>query len=251
MNPELRSFLVELASRYGREKSEYLAKLLDGISTMEKLPSIVNRLGGWMNTDDLETLAEMCERSSDLDSSLCAEALRTATMTLENERSREKVSLVWTGPTTPFVSTRSTKSVLIDIVGRARSSLFLVSYVAYDVDSIVQALGKALERGVKIELLMESTEAHGGRVTMDSIGLLREKLPGAIFYWWDEENASVHAKGAVVDGKNAFITSANLTGAAMERNMELGVLIEGGEVPKRLHEHLEALVTTKKIKRVE
>jgi len=30
----------------------------------------------------------------------------------------------------------------------------------------------------------------------------------------------------------------------MERNMELGVLIKGGELPSDLHRHLESLVAT-------
>jgi phosphatidylserine/phosphatidylglycerophosphate/cardiolipin synthase-like enzyme len=35
-------------------------------------------------------------------------------------------------------------------------------------------------------------------------------------------------KVAVADGSICFITSANLTGYAMEKNMEMGVLIEVG-----------------------
>jgi phosphatidylserine/phosphatidylglycerophosphate/cardiolipin synthase-like enzyme len=37
----------------------------------------------------------------------------------------------------------------------------------------------------------------------------------------------MHAKAAVADSSTAFLTSANLTEAALERNMELGVLIHG------------------------
>ena len=48
----------------------------------------------------------------------------------------------------------------------------------------------------------------------------------------------------------AYITSANLTAAAMERNMELGVLVKGGNLPIELHQHLEALISTKIIEQV-
>jgi cardiolipin synthase A/B len=61
---------------------------------------------------------------------------------------------------------------------------------------------------------------------------------------------SVHAKCAVADGAVAFITSANLSTAAMERNMELGVLIRGGTIPDNLDRHLDALVTTGIVERV-
>ena len=55
----------------------------------------------------------------------------------------------------------------------------------------------------------------------------------------------VHAKVAVCDEALCFISSANLTGHAMEKNMEVGVLIRGGALPQTLHRHLEALVTIK------
>jgi hypothetical protein len=34
----------------------------------------------------------------------------------------------------------------------------------------------------------------------------------------------------------------------MERNMELGVLLRGGQVPGLLDQHLEALVTTRQLR---
>jgi phosphatidylserine/phosphatidylglycerophosphate/cardiolipin synthase-like enzyme len=45
----------------------------------------------------------------------------------------------------------------------------------------------------------------------------------------------------------AFITSANLTNAAMEKNMELGVRLVGGAIPEQLRGHFEALIATKVI----
>ena len=43
----------------------------------------------------------------------------------------------------------------------------------------------------------------------------------------------------------ALITSANLTGKAMEDNMEIGTLIKGGNLPEQLSKHLAALVDEK------
>ena len=57
----------------------------------------------------------------------------------------------------------------------------------------------------------------------------------------------VHAKVDVADGSSCFITSANLTGHAMEKNMEAGVLTSGGHIPGLLNKHLRALVDTKVI----
>lgn len=73
-----------------------------------------------------------------------------------------------------------------------------------------------------------------------------------MLYAWRERSAqftggSVHAKVAIAIGNVCSITSANLTGHAMERNMKAGVLISGGHIPKLLYEHLQALVDTKTV----
>jgi phosphatidylserine/phosphatidylglycerophosphate/cardiolipin synthase-like enzyme len=84
--------------------------------------------------------------------------------------------------------------------------------------------------------------------------MLKRKIPRLEIFEWDRTkadlptNASVHAKCAVADGNIAFVTSANLSEAAMERNMELGVLMRGGQVPSLLDRHLAALVTTKQLR---
>ena len=70
------------------------------------------------------------------------------------------------------------------------------------------------------------------------------------FYVWPAElrvsqgggHASMHAKCAVADRRTAFVTSANLTGAAMTDNMELGLVVRGGDVPKRIANHFDALI---------
>ncbi len=46
-------------------------------------------------------------------------------------------------------------------------------------------------------------------------------------------------------------TSANLTCAGMEYNMELGVLIKSGDQPLELHRRLEALISTKVIEKID
>jgi phosphatidylserine/phosphatidylglycerophosphate/cardiolipin synthase-like enzyme len=101
---------------------------------------------------------------------------------------------------------------------------------------------------------VERSKEHGGNVTVDSIAMLKQSLPRAQLYEWDKsssdtaQTASVHAKCAVADGAVAFVTSANLSEAAMERNMELGVLQRGGQAPRLLDQHLAALVTTKQLR---
>ena len=95
-------------------------------------------------------------------------------------------------------------------------------------------------------MLLESSHDHGGSISFDVIGKMRTLVPSAKLYAWRERAAPfadgrVHAKVAVADGEMCFITSANLTGHAMERNMEAGVLIRGDSIAPLLHKHLQAL----------
>ena len=43
----------------------------------------------------------------------------------------------------------------------------------------------------------------------------------------------MHAKAAIADKRAALATSANLTGHALDLNMELGLIVRGGPVPAR------------------
>lgn len=251
MTDALLKSLVSISRKYGKDKSELLARKFDEIESVTDFSSVLLSMRTWMETKDLESLEYACRESAEMETKKCAVALRSAIETMETINDVSNVDLVWTGPSTPLVMTRRTEQVLIETIEHAKKKLFIVSYVAYDVDSIVQALRSAIRRGVKVEILMESTGDYGGRISMDSIALFQKELPEAILYWWDLEGASVHAKCAVADAEVAFVTSANLTGAAMQKNMELGVKIVGGDIPKQLHNHLEALVVTRKITEVE
>lgn len=164
----------------------------------------------------------------------------------------QSTELVWTGPTTPFVSARRTEQALLQVINAASSTLFITSFVAYDFSSIVRALNVANDRGVLVSMLLESSQDHGGSISIDVIGKMRTLVPSARLYAWIDKNEEfsggrVHAKVALADRAVCFITSANLTGHAMEKNMEAGVLITGGQIPKLLDVHLRTLVELRQV----
>ena len=163
--------------------------------------------------------------------------------------SEQSIELVLTGPTTPCVSTRRTEQALLQVINSAKRSLFLVSFVAYDVSTIVSALNAASDRSVDISILLELSQRQGGSLSYDAIDKMKILVPAAKLYAWRDKNelfsgGSVHAKVAVADAYSCFITSANLTGHAMEKNIEAGVLISGGKISKSLDDHLQALIYT-------
>jgi phosphatidylserine/phosphatidylglycerophosphate/cardiolipin synthase-like enzyme len=78
----------------------------------------------------------------------------------------------------------------------------------------------------------------------------------ASFYIWpyrnrvingDEQTGSLHAKFILQDNSKLFVSSANLTQSAMDRNIELGVIIEAPEVIEKLQSQLDSLIIENEI----
>ena len=66
----------------------------------------------------------------------------------------------------------------------------------------------------------------------------------------NEESACLHAKCVVVDEARAFITSANLTEAAHDRNIEAGVLLEDAVFSRALQTQFESLINRGYVRRL-
>lgn len=233
------------------EKVQALASRLRKIDGGKKSVSLSDVVGTPAAKGIVDQLEDAWQATS-IGSGELASMLLAASHAFENVSNRQSTELVWTGPTTPFVSARRTEQALLQVIGVAKQALFITSFVAYDVSTIVKALNDASARGVSISMLLESSLGHGGSVSFDVIGKMRELVPSAKLYAWRERadrfaEGRVHAKVAVADGYTCFITSANLTGHAMEQNMEAGVLLTGEQIPRLLHDHLQALVDTRTV----
>ncbi|MCL1559297.1 DISARM system phospholipase D-like protein DrmC [Stutzerimonas sp. R40042] len=228
-----------IASRIRRTDASKAAGALSGVVSTPVAAEVVDQLiDAW--------------RASEVSADELASMLLAAGHVFTKATNQQSTELVWTGPTTPFVSARRTEQALLQVINAAEQALFITSFVAYNVSTIVKALNAASARGVVISMLLELSQDHGGSITFDAIGKMRTLVPAARLYSWRDKadpfsDGRVHAKVAVADGKMCFITSANLTGHAMEQNMEAGVLLTGGQIPKLLLDHLQALVDTKTV----
>ena len=245
--------IAEIASNSPPEQVEQLALQIRSLEG----PEATSSLNSWaVNPRSAQRLKNLVEawRKNAVPSGELAGMMIGACHALNHANAATEVELVWTGPTSALVATRKTEQALLQVIKTAKKKFFLTSFVAYDVASILTALAEATERGVEISMLLESSDAHGGGVSVDAIGHMKKALPSAkVFYWREKTDAffggKVHAKVAVADEVLCFLSSANLTGHAMEKNMEAGVLIRGGDIPRKLHQHLEALITTKILER--
>lgn len=167
-------------------------------------------------------------------------ALRAAHASQHGARSESQIDVVWTGPAGD-VDVRLTYAVLIEVIRTAVRRLVLVSFAAYRVQEVVEALHQAASRGVEIRLVLDG-DTEAARAFELSGRIVRYTWPPTLLPEHDPGHASLHAKAAIADDLLAFVTSANLTEYALDRNMELGLLVRGGAVPKLLANHFDGLI---------
>ncbi len=178
-------------------------------------------------------------------------ALRAASAADHSRVRSQSVELVWTGTTSGEGTLRRTEQALLEVIGSAQKSLILMTFAAYRVPTIAGALLKAAERGTEILFLAESADESGGKISFEGFQALGEPLRRrTALYLWPRANrrpdatgscGALHAKCALADDRALFVSSANLTEHALTLNIELGVLIRGGPLPKQFADHLSYL----------
>jgi cardiolipin synthase len=196
----------------------------------------------------VESLWKAWASAPDMPGSTLSLALLAATSAVADERSAQSVTAVVTGPSSWHVPVRQTSAVMLDLIQRAQKSLFLSSFAAYKVPELVAALKAAVSRGVAVTLLLETVEDSGGALSHDAKTAFTGVSALRLLVWPADMRpdlgpgkASMHAKVVICDRSAAFVTSANLTGSALERNLEVGVLVSGGAMPGRLLDHFTEL----------
>ena len=187
-------------------------------------------------------------------------ALCAAADTAQHYRKAQSVDLIWTGPGVLEVPLRRTDQALLEVIDAARHWLLVVSFAVYKIPAITEALIRAFERGVRLRICIEAPEPSGQRMAYDTIQALgRDVQQRAEIYIWPRDQrladpngkvGSLHAKCAVADADLLFVSSANLTGYAMNLNMEQGARIRGGRLPGMVATHFARLIEGGVLKRV-
>jgi len=164
-----------------------------------------------------------------------------------------KTELLWAGPAPASgLPARRIDQVLYDLIATADKDILLITFAAHKIQRLADVLASASRRGVRVRLVLEFGVQSQFQLSHDALKAfpadLRDKAE--IFYWPLEKRelnlfgkpGKLHAKAAVVD-KQALLSSANLTDDAFLRNLELGVLFMGGEMPGKLRRHFEYLIS--------
>ena len=105
----------------------------------------------------------------------------------------------------------------------------------FDEPSLLAAVERALQRGVRVRLLADETKANA-----NSLVALAGKA-GAEVKRWRAKRGKLHAKLMLVDGERAIAGSFNWTRSAARSNVELVLDFREPATVKRLAEGFEKL----------
>lgn len=122
----------------------------------------------------------------------------------------------------------------------------------YKIQNVRDALVRAAARGVRLTVVVESPDSLDGAAEFSTIRALGDEVTAraAVFYWPRDRRiqddvgrvGSLHVKAAVADARSRFLSSANLIQYAFNLNMELGVLVTGGDLPMKVQDHFDGMI---------
>lgn len=170
--------------------------------------------------------------------------------------------LVWSGPEVPGLHARDTRRVYEEVIGAASRSLWASTYAFFDGELAFKALAEKMDAlpGLDVTLLLNIHRGRGVTTAADHLvrsfadSFWKREWPGAsrptVFY--DPRSVAtegpqgvLHAKGVVADEEVVFVTSANFTEAALDRNIEMGLLHRDRHLALTVVRHFQTLIDRK------
>lgn len=167
--------------------------------------------------------------------------------------------LVWSGEEVEGLHARDTRAVYEQLLGTAKGSLWLSSYAYFDGLRAFEVLAERMDAvpELKVTLLLNIQRAKGDTSQPSDVArrfadkLWKKDWPGkrrpGVFYnpkSLDPDGPSevLHAKAVVADVESVFVTSANLTEAAFDRNIEMGLLVRDRALALSAVRHFQVLI---------
>lgn len=166
---------------------------------------------------------------------------------------------MWSGPEVPGVHARSTRRVYEELIGAAERSLWISTYAFFDGPRAFETLARRMDAAPRLRatLILNLQRKSGDRSSSDQLirrfaerfwsvewpGKSRPHIyfdPRALDI--DGPGAVLHAKAVVADDEAVLVTSANLTEAALDRNIELGLLVRDRTLAASISSHFQGLI---------
>ncbi len=226
--------------------------LLQGSPSVVALRSV---LGGAGEMEPIANALAHCDRLG-LAGPAAAAWLRSLNKVHANA---PRTDLVWSGPEVPGLHARGTRRVYEELLGSAERSLWVSTYVFFDGPRAFEVLARRMEatNALQVTLLLNIQRKRGDTTTAEQLirrfadRLWSTEWPGGarprVFYdpralEPDAPAGVLHAKAVVADEEAVFVTSANLTEAALERNIELGLLVRDRALAGSIVAHFRGLI---------
>ena len=174
---------------------------------------------------------------------------------------------VWTGPEVAGLHARDTRRVYEELLGSATRSIWASTYVFSDGPRAFKTLAERMDAVPQLDvtLLLNIERRRGDTTAADSLvrrfadEFWGEEWPGTARpkVYYDPRSLDMgspagvlHAKAVVADEESVFITSANLTEAAQDRNIELGLLVRDRTLAATTVLHFRTLIEKDLLRRL-
>jgi len=173
----------------------------------------------------------------------------------------QSVQLVMTGPESSGAYHRDTGVVVGDLFRRAKTSVLVAGYAVYQGKQVFVELGRRMEEvpNLHVRLFLNLTPKLGeASSTAAMVCRFVERFKN--LHWpencrlpelyYDRRSllaaidapVALHAKCVVVDQRELFVSSANFTEAAQNRNIEAGVLVSSSVLAGQAVEFFEEMI---------
>lgn len=170
--------------------------------------------------------------------------------------------LVWSGPEVSGLHARDTRRVYEELLGSAARSIWASSYAYFDGPRAFEVLARRMDAvpGLRVSLLLNIQRRKGDTSAAEQVvrkfadRFWGSDWPGssrpAVYYdprsvEPDRPGGILHAKAVVTDEEVVFVTSANLTEAALDRNIEMGLLLRDRALAASVSSHFRGLIDRK------
>ena len=159
----------------------------------------------------------------------------------------------------PGLHARDTRRVYEELLGSAQHSVWASTYVFFDGPKAFEVLARRMEARAELRatLLLNIQRKKGDTTAAEQLvrrfadQFWKTDWPGSarpsVYYdpralEPDGPGGVLHAKAIVADDEVVLVTSANLTEAAFDRNIEVGLLVRDRALALSVSSHFRGLI---------
>lgn len=186
---------------------------------------------------------------------------------LHRPRLEDVLQLVTTGPEVDGVANRDTSVVVRDLFTNATRSVLVAGYAVFQGQRVFQSLADRMVGipTLQVRLFLDIQRGYGETTAAaELIGHFAQRfrqtqwpterpLPKVYFDprsldLDQKQRTALHAKCVVIDDRDVFVSSANFTEAAQQRNIELGLLFRSAAAAAAITNYFNGMLRQRLLK---